>query len=266
MRFWRIGGWILTRLDQTGLNFAVHSRWKIVWMSFWETFSEIVWFFARFLNEFSVNWYVGNLTWFFSSGSEFTWTMGVMSRRVVPVCGNLCFFCPSLRARSRQPVKRYKKLLSDIFPRSQVIRAYISWYVHNVMECYWILLFGSDITLTSQFSDNADSLFLNSCADFMRNIEVLPIQLLIPVRSFSTELKYEFISSVGHYWVNCFWDVVHKAHNVSLLALNGPKFKFHSNYYHFGYCGLLSQDPFSEVINIHGLLFCLCFFKSLGGF
>ncbi|KAG9456465.1 hypothetical protein H6P81_000973 [Aristolochia fimbriata] len=31
----------------------------------------------------------------------------------------LCFFCPSMRARSRQPVKRYKKLLSDIFPRSQ---------------------------------------------------------------------------------------------------------------------------------------------------
>ncbi|RVW76829.1 hypothetical protein CK203_043065 [Vitis vinifera] len=45
--------------------------------------------------------------------------MGVMSRRVVPACGNLCFFCPSLRARSRQPVKRYKKLLADIFPRSQ---------------------------------------------------------------------------------------------------------------------------------------------------
>ncbi|PPD69622.1 hypothetical protein GOBAR_DD33489 [Gossypium barbadense] len=45
--------------------------------------------------------------------------MGVMSRRVLPVCGNLCFFCPSLRARSRQPVKRYKKLLSDIFPHNQ---------------------------------------------------------------------------------------------------------------------------------------------------
>ncbi|KAL7176901.1 hypothetical protein ACSBR2_030271 [Camellia fascicularis] len=45
--------------------------------------------------------------------------MGVMSRRVLPVCGKVCFFCPSLRARSRQPVKRYKKLLSDIFPRSQ---------------------------------------------------------------------------------------------------------------------------------------------------
>jgi hypothetical protein len=37
-----------------------------------------------------------------------------MSRRVVPACGNLCFFCPSLRARSRQPVKRYKKMLSEI--------------------------------------------------------------------------------------------------------------------------------------------------------
>ncbi|XP_021656837.2 protein SEMI-ROLLED LEAF 2 isoform X5 [Hevea brasiliensis] len=45
--------------------------------------------------------------------------MGVMSRRVLPVCGNLCFFCPSLRARSRQPVKRYKKFLADIFPRNQ---------------------------------------------------------------------------------------------------------------------------------------------------
>ncbi|KAI4364308.1 hypothetical protein MLD38_020418 [Melastoma candidum] len=45
--------------------------------------------------------------------------MGVMSRRVVPVCGNLCFFCPSMRARSRQPLKRYKKLISDIFPRNQ---------------------------------------------------------------------------------------------------------------------------------------------------
>lgn len=46
--------------------------------------------------------------------------MGVISRRVLPACGSLCFFCPALRARSRQPVKRYKKLLADIFPRSQV--------------------------------------------------------------------------------------------------------------------------------------------------
>jgi hypothetical protein len=51
---------------------------------------------------------------FRSQGFVFPQKMGVMSRRVVPACGNLCFFCPSMRARSRQPVKRYKKLLSDI--------------------------------------------------------------------------------------------------------------------------------------------------------
>ncbi|GAV57300.1 hypothetical protein CFOL_v3_00838 [Cephalotus follicularis] len=44
---------------------------------------------------------------------------GVISRQVLPVCGSLCFFCPGMRARSRQPVKRYKKLITDIFPRSQ---------------------------------------------------------------------------------------------------------------------------------------------------
>lgn len=44
--------------------------------------------------------------------------MGVVSRSVYPMCESLCFFCPALRTRSRQPVKRYKKLLADIFPRS----------------------------------------------------------------------------------------------------------------------------------------------------
>ncbi|XP_074320048.1 protein SEMI-ROLLED LEAF 2 [Silene latifolia] len=47
--------------------------------------------------------------------------MGVMSRRVLPACGIICCFCPSLRTRSRQPVKRYKKLLAEIFPRNQEI-------------------------------------------------------------------------------------------------------------------------------------------------
>lgn len=45
--------------------------------------------------------------------------MGIISRKVMPVCGSLCFFCPSMRSRSRQPVKRYKKLLAEIFPRSR---------------------------------------------------------------------------------------------------------------------------------------------------
>ncbi|KAL1822440.1 hypothetical protein ACET3Z_009218 [Daucus carota] len=44
---------------------------------------------------------------------------GVVSRQLLPVCGNLCVFCPALRPRSRQPVKRYKKLLADIFLSSQ---------------------------------------------------------------------------------------------------------------------------------------------------
>lgn len=43
---------------------------------------------------------------------------GVISRQVLPACGSLCFFCPAMRARSRQPVKRYKRLIADIFPRS----------------------------------------------------------------------------------------------------------------------------------------------------
>nr|DAD38267.1 TPA_asm: hypothetical protein HUJ06_008908 [Nelumbo nucifera] len=44
--------------------------------------------------------------------------MGFISRRVLPVCGNMCVCCPALRSRSRQPVKRYKKLLAEIFPKS----------------------------------------------------------------------------------------------------------------------------------------------------
>ncbi|KAG2238173.1 hypothetical protein Bca52824_092589 [Brassica carinata] len=42
--------------------------------------------------------------------------MGAFSRKVLPVCGRLCILCPSLRPRSRQAVKRYKKLIADIFP------------------------------------------------------------------------------------------------------------------------------------------------------
>ncbi|XP_019414056.1 PREDICTED: uncharacterized protein LOC109325902 [Lupinus angustifolius] len=45
--------------------------------------------------------------------------MSVISRNIWPVCGSLCCFCPALRERSRHPIKRYKKLLADIFPRAQ---------------------------------------------------------------------------------------------------------------------------------------------------
>ncbi|CAL1393230.1 unnamed protein product [Linum trigynum] len=44
--------------------------------------------------------------------------MGIISRKIIPSCGTMCVCCPALRSRSRQPVKRYKKLLADIFPKS----------------------------------------------------------------------------------------------------------------------------------------------------
>ncbi|KAL1187036.1 hypothetical protein V6Z11_A01G220300 [Gossypium hirsutum] len=44
---------------------------------------------------------------------------GAISRQVLPACGSLCFLCPGLRTRSRQPVKRYKKMIAEIFPRNQ---------------------------------------------------------------------------------------------------------------------------------------------------
>ncbi|XP_073038450.1 protein SEMI-ROLLED LEAF 2-like isoform X1 [Primulina eburnea] len=44
--------------------------------------------------------------------------MGVMSRKLFPACESMCVCCPALRSRSRQPVKRYKKLLAEIFPKS----------------------------------------------------------------------------------------------------------------------------------------------------
>ncbi|XP_015874915.3 protein SEMI-ROLLED LEAF 2 isoform X2 [Ziziphus jujuba] len=44
--------------------------------------------------------------------------MGIISRKIFPACGSMCVCCPSLRSSSRKPVKRYKKLLSEIFPKS----------------------------------------------------------------------------------------------------------------------------------------------------
>ena len=67
---------------------------------------------------------------------------GVISRQVLPACGSLCFFCPSMRARSRQPVKRYKKLIAEIFPRNQVcafqvFRKFTHFYCSNI----WLIIF-----------------------------------------------------------------------------------------------------------------------------
>ncbi|XP_020107750.1 uncharacterized protein LOC109723699 [Ananas comosus] len=44
--------------------------------------------------------------------------MGFVSRKLFPSCGSMCVCCPALRPSSRRPVKRYKKLLAEIFPKT----------------------------------------------------------------------------------------------------------------------------------------------------
>ncbi|KAE9618925.1 hypothetical protein Lalb_Chr02g0147801 [Lupinus albus] len=46
--------------------------------------------------------------------------MGIISRKIFPACGNMCVCCPALRSSSRQPVKRYRKLIADIFPKDEL--------------------------------------------------------------------------------------------------------------------------------------------------
>jgi hypothetical protein len=73
--------------------------------------------------------------------------MGVMSRRVLPACSSLCYLCPSLRARSRQPVKRYKKIIADIYqlprvgqnPAFAVRVLVISDFSSVILPSCWIL-------------------------------------------------------------------------------------------------------------------------------
>ncbi|KAG0492014.1 hypothetical protein HPP92_005051 [Vanilla planifolia] len=43
--------------------------------------------------------------------------MGFISRNFLPACENVCLCCPALKPSSRRPVKRYKKMLSEIFPK-----------------------------------------------------------------------------------------------------------------------------------------------------
>ena len=65
-------------------------------------------------------------------------------------CGNLCYFCPGLTTRSRMPVKRYKKILAEIFPRTQVWSLLHPFYFCQVWPCccflccwsiYWLSMF-----------------------------------------------------------------------------------------------------------------------------
>ncbi|CAN6295342.1 unnamed protein product [Urochloa humidicola] len=44
--------------------------------------------------------------------------MGFLSGKLLPSCESMCVCCPALRPSSRRPVKRYKKLLAEIFPKT----------------------------------------------------------------------------------------------------------------------------------------------------
>jgi hypothetical protein len=46
--------------------------------------------------------------------------MGFMGAKLFPSCESMCVCCPALRPSSRRPVKRYKKLLAEIFPKTPV--------------------------------------------------------------------------------------------------------------------------------------------------
>jgi hypothetical protein len=49
--------------------------------------------------------------------------MGFLSAKLLPSCESMCVCCPALRPSSRRPVKRYKKLLAEIFPKTPVSAA-----------------------------------------------------------------------------------------------------------------------------------------------
>ncbi|XP_062211023.1 protein SEMI-ROLLED LEAF 2-like isoform X2 [Phragmites australis] len=44
--------------------------------------------------------------------------MGFIPAKLLPSCESMCVCCPALRPSSRRPVKRYKKLLAEIFPKT----------------------------------------------------------------------------------------------------------------------------------------------------
>lgn len=131
IEFWGVGGGgVLFRVIITIMRWcSVHIGHVVLQRSKWEFwFCRLFWTWLSIHTIILLQFLLQNGAWNFHIIK-----MGVMSRRVVPACGNLCFFCPSMRASSRQPVKRYKKILSEIFPRSQV----------NFWLCY--LLWGNMI-------------------------------------------------------------------------------------------------------------------------
>lgn len=83
------------------------------------------------------------LSWFspIFSGHDNVQEMGVISRKLFPACESMCVCCPALRSRSRQPVKRYKKLLAEIFPKSVSIKLFIFSSSFPLIGIYVLIIF-----------------------------------------------------------------------------------------------------------------------------
>ncbi|GJN31263.1 hypothetical protein PR202_gb19643 [Eleusine coracana subsp. coracana] len=78
--------------------------------------------------------------------------MGFLPAKLLPSCESMCVCCPALRPSSRRPVKRYKKLLAEIFPKTPIakfleqrshkeLRAAHVNFVGIITEAYSKLLF-----------------------------------------------------------------------------------------------------------------------------
>lgn len=124
-----ISGWFLYNLRDTHLSF-----WAFLSLLCTQSFPH------RFGRERKANFWGAHfhicVKWIVCIlNSKMSAISGILSRQVLPACGGLCFFCPALRARSRQPVKRYKKLIADIFPRNQV--CFSRFFI--IMGYCWIL-------------------------------------------------------------------------------------------------------------------------------
>ncbi|KAL0379872.1 UNVERIFIED_CONTAM: protein SEMI-ROLLED LEAF 2 [Sesamum angustifolium] len=97
--------------------------------------------------------------------------MGVMSKRMMPVCDSLCICCPGMRPRSRHPVKRYKKLLADIYPKNmeeepndRKISKLCEYASKNPLRVPKIWFMGEFCHISTDF-DNVVSAILENCQD-----------------------------------------------------------------------------------------------------
>lgn len=108
-----------------------------------------VWIFLLFplmgISRFGVSraeeWFWGRIFGGFYWNLGWLREMGFISRKIYPACESMCVCCPALRPSSRRPVKRYKKLLAEIFPKTNV--RFFLWFLlltlFPVVFTHWLM-------------------------------------------------------------------------------------------------------------------------------